>query len=348
MQVRYARDKFAPVSQIDVVTSAVNTRLRYPIVLSLIGAGRVNHYPGMELAQIVLKAFGVLIETGGSNCRARTPGSQFVNQFGRVRFPSTRNHQFGVRFRDDASTDPGPEVAAAPDDNYGCKVRQRASPVPMTKPGCDESQNKPGNPTEGQLFRSQLGADWALLSPNIQARFEHDPPIGTVVRYRGIMEVVQCSRWGKILAWFVQHTGALMPYEGESVPCDIEVWTQREKSDVFKKRTYHLSNRKPFVFQSRMRLDNNKKLVEFVGGGFAMFITVQEHNGNLKFTDDGYFLQIGALRLPIPRVLSPGQVYLLHENIGPTSFRITIDIRHPWYGPLYYQRGTFEHVLDRD
>jgi len=48
-------------------------------------------------------------------------------------------------------------------------------------------------------------------------------------------------------------------------------------------------------------VDRNKP-VEFVGGGFAMYITVQEHDANLKFTDDGYFFQIGTVRLPIPRV----------------------------------------------
>jgi hypothetical protein len=37
----------------------------------------------------------------------------------------------------------------------------------MTESGCNRAQDGSGNPTEGQLFRSQLGADWALLSPNI-------------------------------------------------------------------------------------------------------------------------------------------------------------------------------------
>lgn len=200
-----------------------------------------------------------------------------------------------------------------------------------------------GNPTEGQLFRSQLGNDWASLSPNIQARFEHDPPVGTIVRYRGIMQEIRCTRWGKLLARFVQHTGALMPYEGEDVPVDIEVWTQRNEPDVFKRRTYHLPGRKPFVFRSRMRLEKDNKLAEYVGGGFGMFITVAVSETHLQFTDDGYFFQIGPIRIPIPRVLAPGDVYLLHEDLGPATFRITIDIRHPWYGALYFQRGTFEH-----
>lgn len=78
----------------------------------------MNYYPGMELAEVVLKAVGILIETGGPNRRIWTAGSQFSNQFGRVHFPSPGNHQFGVRFGDDASTDSGSEVAAAPDDDY--------------------------------------------------------------------------------------------------------------------------------------------------------------------------------------------------------------------------------------
>lgn len=212
----------------------------------------------------------------------------------------------------------------------------------------NESDGSAGNPTEGQLFRSQLGADWASLSPNIQARFEHDPPLGTVVRYRGIMEEIRCTWLGKIFARFVQHTGALMPYEGKEVPVDIEVWTQQNEPDVFKKRTYYLPNRKPFIFRSRMRLEKTNKLVEYVGGGLGMFITVQVSERHLQFTDDGYFFHVGPIRIPIPRVLSIGDIYLLHEDLGPTTFRITIDIRHPWYGTLYFQRGTFEHSGSAD
>ena len=207
----------------------------------------------------------------------------------------------------------------------------------------ESSPDSAGNPTEGQLFRSQLGDDWRRLSPHIQSRFEHDPPVGTIVRYRGIMQEIRCSRIGKLLARFVQHTGALMPYEGREVPVDIEVWTRPNEPDVFKRRIYHLLGRKPFEFRSRMRLENNDKLVEYVGGGFGMFITVSVKETHLQFTDDGYFFQIGAIRLPVPRVLSPGAVYLLHEDLGPAAFRITIDIRHPWFGALYFQRGTFEH-----
>lgn len=158
------------------------------------------------------------------------------------------------------------------------------------------------------------------------------------------MSRIECSWIGKVLARLVQHTGALMPYEGIDVPVDIDVWTELGEHAVFKKRTYLFEGRRPFVFRSKMTLDRRGDLVEFVGGGFGMRVRVHAEGGNLHFQDDGYFFAIAGFRVPIPLLFSPGRVYLRHEDRGPRAFRILIEIRHPLYGLLYFQEGLFEHA----
>lgn len=197
--------------------------------------------------------------------------------------------------------------------------------------------------TEGALFRTQLGSDWGALSENIRLRFDHDPPGGTVVRYRGVMTRVECSAMGKLLGWLVQHTGALMPHEGTDVPVSIEVWTEPGCDAVFKSRQYHFKDRKPFIFKSRMQLDSCGNLAEHVGGGFGMYLRVHALEGNLHFKDEGYFLDILGLKIPVPGLLSPGRVLLKHEDISKDEFAITIEIFHPWFGLLFFQKGQFRH-----
>lgn len=197
--------------------------------------------------------------------------------------------------------------------------------------------------TEGALFRTQLGARWDSLAESIRTRFDHDPPLGTIVRYRGVMSRVECSSFGKALAWLVQRTGALMPHEGVDVPVLLEVWTEAGNAAVFKKREYLFKGRKPFVFRSKMLLDPNGDLIEHIGGGFGMYVRVHAANGNLQFEDDGYFFQAFGWRIPIPRALGPGRVLLRHEDLGAREFSITIEIDHPWFGRLYFQEGQFAH-----
>lgn len=199
-------------------------------------------------------------------------------------------------------------------------------------------------PTEGQLFRDELGKSWESLAENIRKRFDHDPLPGQTVSYIGVMSRVECSWFGKALAWLVQHTGALMPMEGVDIPVEIAVWTEPGSKAVFKRREYIFPGRKPFVFRSQMLRDKKGRLVEHVGGGFGMYIRVREVDHNLHFEDDGYFVEHFGLRVPIPRIFGPGTVRLRHEDVAADEFAITIEIIHSLFGPMYFQRGLFRHA----
>ena len=202
----------------------------------------------------------------------------------------------------------------------------------------------PVQPTEGQLFRDELGTGWDSLADNFRKRFDHDPAPGKPISYCGVMSRVECSLVGKVLAWFVQLTGALMPLEGSDVPVNIAVWTEPGSKAVFKRREYQFPGRQPFRFQSRMLRDPNGRLVEHVGGGFGMYILVREVDRNLHFEDDGYFVEYFGFRIPIPSILGPGRVRLRHEDIAVDAFSITIEITHRLFGPMYFQQGLFRHA----
>lgn len=197
--------------------------------------------------------------------------------------------------------------------------------------------------SEGQLFKSQVGENWKNLSPNIQKRFDTDPPHNKPLKYDGIMTRVECSVLGKIFANLIRFSGALLPYSGTNVPVDIEVYTKPDRLDIFKNRVYFFPSKKPFTFKSNMCLDKNGDVLEFVGFGLGMKIIVFEKEGNLHFKDNGYFWQIGRLRIPLPRLLTPGNTYLIHSDMGEKQFGILIDITHPLFGRMYYQEGIFNH-----
>jgi hypothetical protein len=76
-----------------------------------------------------------------------------------------------------------------------------------------------------------------------------------------------------------------------------------------------------------------------------MRLRVFEKDTNLHFESDGYFLDVGFCRIPLPELLSPGHTYLTHLNEGESRFRIRIDIRHKLFGPMFVQAGSFREVM---
>lgn len=201
-------------------------------------------------------------------------------------------------------------------------------------------------PSEGELFKKILGAEWGRLHPDIQARFDKNPLPGRPLNYTGQMTELTCSRLGRWLG----HTslpfikGALIPYADRDFPVDIQVYSQPDCPSIFKQRTYRLNGRKPIMFTSYMTEGPRGEVFEYVGMGLGMKLTLRVCDGNLHFESEGYFLQLFGVRIPLPGLITPGKTYLCHRNNSANQFDIRIEIRHPWFGTTFTQAGVFREV----
>lgn len=203
-----------------------------------------------------------------------------------------------------------------------------------------------GFPSEGELFKRVLGAEWKTLHPDIQRRFDKNPAPGKPLCYSGVLSELSCSWAGRVLGYltlpFIK--GALMPYCDADFPVDIEVYSLPDDPAIFKQRIYRLHGRKPIQFTSFMRMSERGEVLEYVGMGLGMKLLLSVEGGNLFFTSDGYFWQVLGWRIPIPGWLSPGKTFLWHRNDSPEQFNIRIEIRHPWFGRTFTQVGVFHEV----
>ena len=200
--------------------------------------------------------------------------------------------------------------------------------------------------SEGELFKKIMGHKWNNLHPNIQERFNHKASPTQPLQFVGELTELRCSFWGKILAYLTQPfiAGALIPYNSNQCAVDIDVYTEEHSSFLYKKRLYKIPNRKPIEFISYMTESKTGDILEYVGCGIGMKLLVFEKETNLHFKSDGYFIDIGLCCLPIPKLFSPGDIYLIHINEGKDKFRIVIDITHKWLGKMFLQKGIFHSV----
>ncbi len=202
--------------------------------------------------------------------------------------------------------------------------------------------------SEGELFKKIMGDKWRQLHPDIQRRFDKNPLPGKPLRYHGVLEELSCSMWGKALGYITLPLikGALIPHTAYDFPVDIEVYSKANCPYIFKQRIYRLPNRRPVKFTSYMAESARGDVLEYVGIGLGMKLLVFEQDGNLHFKSDGYFWDIGIIRIPLPDILSPGATYLTHINKGVNEFRIRIDITHKLFGKMFVQAGIFSEIKD--
>jgi len=201
-------------------------------------------------------------------------------------------------------------------------------------------------PSEGELFKRVLGAEWLKLHPDIQARFAKNPEVGQPLYYTGKLSELSCSFVGKLLGYVTRPMikGALIPFNDADFPVDIQVYSKPNCTHIFKQRTYHLHSRKPIQFTSYMSESKKGEVLEYVGMGLGMKLILHVKNGNLYFTSDGYFWDILGFRIPLPGIFTPGKTFLCHQNDDPSQFNIRIEIVHCLFGTTFTQVGVFHEI----
>jgi hypothetical protein len=211
----------------------------------------------------------------------------------------------------------------------------------------NNNSNKTRGPSEGELFKKILGAEWAKLHPDIQRRFDKNPAPGKPLYYTGTLSELSCSRIGKLLGYITRPMikGALIPFDDADFPVDIQVYSKPDCPSIFKQRNYRLNGRKPIQFTSFMRESEKGEVLEYVGMGLGMKLLLRVQDGDLYFTSDGYFWEILGWRLPLPGMLTPGKTFLCHRNDNPNQFNIRIEIKHVLFGTTFKQVGVFREIL---
>ena len=192
------------------------------------------------------------------------------------------------------------------------------------------------------LLRTALGARWQFLHPDIRARFTLAPG-ATRQSFSGTMDEINRSAIGWAIAHLIAFVHVLPAARARNVPFEFNLSPAASllpAAGWIKERLYHFSNGR-FEFRSVMRIANNGELIEQFPYGLGMKIKLAAEDDTLYFLDDGYFLRMGAWRLPLPRWLTVGRFVLTHKNIDRDHFTVEINLEHPLLGRLFHQHGRF-------
>ena len=129
--------------------------------------------------------------------------------------------------------------------------------------------------------------------------------------------------------------------DGSDIVTKIDVEGDASDASGVWNRSYLLPRGQRYTVTSVKRFDPDAGLLECLGRGFVMHLDLYAEPDALHFVSAGYAWHCGPVKIPLPRLLSPGDTHVIHRELGGGRFRFTLSIRHPWLGELAYQEGDF-------
>jgi hypothetical protein len=195
-------------------------------------------------------------------------------------------------------------------------------------------------------FRALLSDDdWGRLPLAVWRRFSKRLAGGKTVVYVGEIEESSHSRAGWWLAQLTRLIGGPLPTGGETcVPIIVTVTEDAASGGQVWTRICARSKGFPQVIHSAKRFAGPTGLEEYIGFGISMALRLSVAHEVLFFHSAGYFLGLGALRLPLPEWLTPGRLSVSHTDLGSGTFRFSLELVHPRHGQLIRQSAVFREA----
>jgi len=197
------------------------------------------------------------------------------------------------------------------------------------------------------IYAQVLGREFERLHPKIQERFGFDSQSKTRAIGRGVMDRV----WtGPFYTYPFLLLGTwrriLFPEHGTNVPFSIENWAYVDslgRETVTELRIMELA--RPRRFDAYMVRDPDRNLVvDLLGTHQHLAVDLQlsvMENGGLRIQSGKQRFHEGPISFRFPMFFSGYATVEVWFDDPADLFRIKVDIKNPFWGPLFGYYGTF-------
>ena len=199
-------------------------------------------------------------------------------------------------------------------------------------------------------FRALIGEKgWSGLPAPVRRRFAKRLGYGQAAVYAGHILRCRITRGGWLLAQLARLVGAPLPLNRDTGGAAVVTVTEDAASggQVWA-RAYSQQRGFPQIVHSSKRFAGPTGLEEYLGCGVGIALDVRADGGCLRFKSDHYFLQLGSLRLRLPRWLEPGALVIEHEELGGGAFTFSLSLAHRRFGGLIQQVALFQDTRIQD
>ena len=197
------------------------------------------------------------------------------------------------------------------------------------------------NAEKAPIFKSVFGSAWASMPPVMHQHYANRPYTNDRVTVEGIMEV-RASRLMRLLAPLLKGMGLLVPYEGQQVPTTVTFRSKPDSRAFCFDREFRFPGKVSYYFRSRMMPAGGDEVIEYMSLGVGWRAAYQFTHTTVTLTHRGYVWRVLGFNIPLPMHWLLGKGYAEEEATGERSFRMRMEMRHPWFGEIYAYAGNFD------
>ncbi|MBI1275520.1 DUF4166 domain-containing protein [bacterium] len=191
------------------------------------------------------------------------------------------------------------------------------------------------------IFQPIFGESWHKMPPVMHQHYANRPYTRDTVVVEGMMNV-HASQLMRLFTPLMKAAGMLVPYQGVQVPTTVTFRSEPDSRAFVFDREFRFPGKIPYHFRSRMLPAGGNEVIEHMSVGIGWRAAYKFKDGKVTLTHRGYVWRVLGYNIPIPLHWLFGQGYAEEEATCGSSFRMHMNIRHPWFGVIYAYSGSFD------
>jgi len=198
------------------------------------------------------------------------------------------------------------------------------------------------------IYQRVLGSDFEKLHPMIQKRFGFSSVNGIASVGRGVMEELWIGPWYTRPFLFVGTWRNIMfPERGRDIPFTIENYAYRDsfgRETVTWVRTFDMPKKRRRFDATMIYSERRGRIVDYLGSHQHLAVDIDisiAENGGLRLRSAGQRFYEGFIAFPFPMFFSGVAEVCEWYDDDAGQYRISVDVRNPFWGKLFGYRGTF-------
>lgn len=191
------------------------------------------------------------------------------------------------------------------------------------------------------IFKPIFGDTWDELPPAIKKHYANRPYTNDKIIVSGHLDV-SCSKPIQILAPLFWIFGTIPPINEQAAPVTVNFESRKDTKEFCLNRTFHFKERKPYIFQSRMRQIENNEVIEVMRWGICWRMKYFWENNKVILRHQGYAIKVFGHFIPLPITWLIGRSDAEEWAIENNTFGMCATITHPLLGKVYEYKGQFE------
>ena len=200
-----------------------------------------------------------------------------------------------------------------------------------------------GNPhlKNEPMFKPVFGKDWDNLPPVMKKRYANRPYTDDETVVNGILDVM-CKPPLLWLAPLIKLLGQIPAYNAENVPVTVRFQSNKNSKYFHFNRVFNFSNRKSYIFRSRMLQTKDNEIIEVMQFGFFWKMYYAWDGEKVTLNHKGYGIKLFDYFIPLPLTTLMGTSSAEERPVDERRFDTEVKITHPWWGKIYEYKGRFE------